>query len=1524
MMPKNNDFLKNHIVSKGTWFLLSLVAFLIAIPSSVSAACGTVATVPSPYPTIQAAVNVATGTTLTGDHCITINNGTYTEQVTIEKINTTANYRIIISSAPGAGVTVSPPASSIAAFVVKNASVTISGINVSAINSMSYGIRVSSPNVTVSSVNVNGYGYINAAGIFLSNWSYLSYSSVTVQAANAYGIQLVNSTMTTVSDCTTQTNNNKAALYLTQASSNTITRSLMYSSAGYGAQILNNSRYNTIIQSTMSANSTSMALNIDNSSANIITQSYISNPAGYAAFIGFNADNNYISQSTITSNAAAYFAVKLQDVSSTTITQSYISNPAGVALTIVFSTGNIVSQSTITNNTWAYNAVFIDISSTDTITGSYVRGPNAVFVRDSIGTSVLSSVLVATNTYGEGLRIDTSRNVVVSTNTISGGSQGRGISLSGNSGTLSFSSNTVSGSNTGLGIAAQQAGTNIQISTMTFTALSSASKCIDFTAAGTLVSTFAYVNFADNNININVDGNFLSAGSQITMLGAYGPKAGSTYEYDPNKYVDWGVESSLPPQSFETGIIPNFFATGGDASWSAIYAPSAFDGTYAAKAGAITHSQSTYLQLDLVTSSTDQITFARKTSSEMNYDYLKFFVDGAEKGKWSGETGWEKFSYLLLTGAHTLKWEYSKDSIVSSGQDTVWIDSITVSAVSGAGMVSVSTANMAPADQNYDVRYPALRLDLVTDGNPAIISSMTFVISGSVSMSDLGMVELYRDSNGNGVFDPGTDADMGYVYPTSAAVTIPFPEQVLSSVPSVFFVTLYAYQNAVGKDVRISISTSGAFGLDFGTMASQGIYPVVSALTQIKRVVPAFPPVIPSSYTPSGGYNTNIWLNAGKTYDITASGTWDVGTGSVGPAGSGACATCVLPSAQRGALIGHEGMNGAWFLVGASTNYVSITGDYLYLAANDDYYYDNYGFLDFSVTPQTVSKKWTGGSCATCYEATNPANWENNTVPAYGDNVVFDGVITSSANKRCNWNIYWISISSLTLEADFTGEVIISPSGGNNNKLIVNGPVDIQGGTLGLDYNQQLQAATITVAGIGTSAGVMDLGSGSSYLYIGEGGLTITSSGTLKSEGNSSVYLYPASTGYFPVQVLGGTVSVTNTSGLYLSGSSGVDVFPGVSITAFDYVMVSSLKPGTTALILYGDPGQLTFKNWDFDSSVSTNVSSVFMFGTSSATMLNATGQSMGTINEADPGDRIIWDPDGGGAGDISGTITYSGPVTGNVVVQVSTMAGIYPIVTSSFSLGAYSFSSLNAPATYYFSAFRDFDANWYADNDSGNYEPRVSSGPVYLDGTGSISNYDLHLADVGVASGSITNNGAQSGSIILSASDTGVEKARKSLYEFSSWYELALASGTYDLLAYVDANANGLLDSAFESSGTVSGVIVTTGQYVTADLSLSTGAAEAGGTVFISTMGYPGYAGTAESPAFLKLGLWSDGGTSKFRSLKVKPVNMSSGTWVAVYRDSDLNGIYDSAYDTWLGNGYFTASSTVPVLVSFSGDEIL
>ena len=129
--------------------------------------------------------------------------------------------------------------------------------------------------------------------------------------------------------------------------------------------------------------------------------------------------------------------------------------------------------------------------------------------------------------------------------------------------------------------------------------------------------------------------------------------------------------------------------SGGPQSWSGT-AASSHDASDSAVSGVITHSQQSWFRTNVV--GPGNVSFWWSVSSELNFDYLTFFIDGvAQPGKISGIVPWAQVSINVPFGNHTLKWEYSKDISVSANADAGWVDQVvwlTPPVLSGAAAVT--------------------------------------------------------------------------------------------------------------------------------------------------------------------------------------------------------------------------------------------------------------------------------------------------------------------------------------------------------------------------------------------------------------------------------------------------------------------------------------------------------------------------------------------------------------------------------------------------------------------------------------------------------------------------------------------------------------------------------------------------------------------------------------------------------------------------------------------------------------------
>jgi hypothetical protein len=128
-------------------------------------------------------------------------------------------------------------------------------------------------------------------------------------------------------------------------------------------------------------------------------------------------------------------------------------------------------------------------------------------------------------------------------------------------------------------------------------------------------------------------------------------------------------------EDFETGDFGKFpWEHAGDTGWSTT-SQERHSGLYSARSGPIRDGERSSLQVTLECVM-GNITFYRKVSSESRYDHLKFYINGVEQDKWSGEEDWAEVSFPVMEGARTFEWTYSKDGSSSQGEDTAWIDDI--------------------------------------------------------------------------------------------------------------------------------------------------------------------------------------------------------------------------------------------------------------------------------------------------------------------------------------------------------------------------------------------------------------------------------------------------------------------------------------------------------------------------------------------------------------------------------------------------------------------------------------------------------------------------------------------------------------------------------------------------------------------------------------------------------------------------------------------------------------------------------
>lgn len=164
----------------------------------------------------------------------------------------------------------------------------------------------------------------------------------------------------------------------------------------------------------------------------------------------------------------------------------------------------------------------------------------------------------------------------------------------------------------------------------------------------------------------------------------------TTGQYSELKTFDLtlGVDNNI--EDFESGDFSMFpWQFSGNANWT-ITNVSPYEGNFCAKSGAISHNKTSVMQVTVINLLPGEMSFWHKVSSETNYDFLRFYIDGVQKDTWSGNTSWQQATYPITAGQHTYKWAYTKDISVNSGSDCAWVDLITFPINATAGALEVN------------------------------------------------------------------------------------------------------------------------------------------------------------------------------------------------------------------------------------------------------------------------------------------------------------------------------------------------------------------------------------------------------------------------------------------------------------------------------------------------------------------------------------------------------------------------------------------------------------------------------------------------------------------------------------------------------------------------------------------------------------------------------------------------------------------------------------------------------------------
>ncbi|MCK4980649.1 MAG: T9SS type A sorting domain-containing protein [Candidatus Delongbacteria bacterium] len=159
--------------------------------------------------------------------------------------------------------------------------------------------------------------------------------------------------------------------------------------------------------------------------------------------------------------------------------------------------------------------------------------------------------------------------------------------------------------------------------------------------------------------------------------------------------------ASYNVEDFETGDFSKYqWEFSGSSDWF-INTTYSYEGTYCTQSSDISSNQSAEISIDMDYAVAGNLFFWYRVSSEGNYDFLKFYIDGVEKIRISGSSAWIEASFPISAGSHQFKWRYDKDVSGDEGMDCAWIDEIIFEGGTPTGICNEITPSSVDLYQNY-------------------------------------------------------------------------------------------------------------------------------------------------------------------------------------------------------------------------------------------------------------------------------------------------------------------------------------------------------------------------------------------------------------------------------------------------------------------------------------------------------------------------------------------------------------------------------------------------------------------------------------------------------------------------------------------------------------------------------------------------------------------------------------------------------------------------------------------------------
>jgi hypothetical protein len=603
------------------------------------------------------------------------------------------------------------------------------------------------------------------------------------------------------------------------------------------------------------------------------------------------------------------------------------------------------------------------------------------------------------------------------------------------------------------------------------------------------------------------------------------------YQYSTTT-IEAGVDNST--YSFSTGGTRPFWGSLG--SWSN-------SGGDCATSGTITHNQTS--SFSTTVNCVSSISFQWRVSSEANWDYLRFYINGVQQSAISGNTAWATVTYALNPGqSNTLEWRYTKDGSVSSNEDRGFVDAVSytnyTTALNGGTIASSQTICKGTS--------PSTLTSTVNASGAGTISYQWQVSNNNSAWSNIGgatgttysppaqtTIKYYRRR--------GIDhcAYVGYsntvtidIHPDLAPGTIASNQSVCSgNIPALLTSTVNA-SGGNGSNYQWQISLNNSTWTNIGLATSATYQPLSQAVTTY--------------------YRRRATSNCGETLysnTITISITTSSTAPSIAPVAGVLCPNTSVTLNASGGTAG-SGSAIEWYTGPSGTGTHLGTGS------------------SFSVSPSASTTYYVRreGTCNTTTDGTTTVSVKPFIYAATGSTTS-----TNYCTDNAGWHHFYDGNDIIfSLQGDLSGaaigypEVTVTNAGAFNQQRELGGVIDCINGVSNGEERFEMRRNWNVDFGGGTYSGTYKV----RYYFPATEKTEIVAAAAAFSAANPSCnysFKYANPDGFYWFKTAGSNYSVAY-DGLHLTAA-------GNSINSVNYSEISgisSFSGGSGAIILIPDP----------------------------------------------------------------------------------------------------------------------------------------------------------------------------------------------------------------------------------------------------------------------------------------------------------------------------------------------------------------